>query len=124
MSKKSATILGFIFAPLIAALMIALRSPIFSLQDFNAYGLILFFYFFTLITTILLGVPAFLLLDHFKLVTWWSTVGMGTVIGGLVGILMRLPSVPHLNDLLPMAPIGTVSACVFWLIWRTAQEPV
>ncbi|WP_110257948.1 hypothetical protein [Undibacterium pigrum] len=124
MSKKSATILGFIFAPLIAALMIALRSPIFSLQDFTAYGLILFFYFFTLITTILLGVPAFLLLDHFKLVTWWSTVGVGTVIGGLVGILIRLPSVPHLNDLLPMTPIGTVSACVFWLIWRTAQEPV
>ncbi|MFZ6781322.1 hypothetical protein ACO0LD_31180 [Undibacterium sp. Ji83W] len=121
MTKDTATTLGFIFAPLIAAIIIALRSPNFGGQDFIAYGLVPIFYFFTFYTAILLGVPAFLLLDHFKLVNWWSIIGSGTVIGALAGIFIRLPSTPHLSDLLPTTPIGSASAFGFWLIWRMAR---
>lgn len=123
MDKNTATTLGFFSAPLIAATIIALNSPLFRVQEFTSYVLIPMFYFYTSIVTILFGVPSFLLLDHFKLITWWSTVGMGTIVGAFVGVLIRLPSTPHLSDLLPMTPIGTASAFGFWLIWRIAPEP-
>ena len=122
MTKDNAITLGFIFALLIAAIMIALRAPNFSGEDFIAYGLIPIFYVFTFCTAILLGAPAFILFDHFKLVNWWSIIGSGTVIGALAGIFMRLPSTPHLSDLWPITPIGSTSALGFWLIWRMARK--
>lgn len=121
MKKIAATFVGFIVAPLIAAVIMAALAPIGGGEDLIAWGLIPVFYFFAFFSTVFFGVPAFFLLRHFRLITWWVTLGVGGVIGGLVSVILRLPSAPHLHDLMTMMPIGAASAFSFWLIWQLAR---
>lgn len=115
-------IVGFLVTPLISSLIGVLLTPLSEGQKLiSILGLLPIFYFFSTLATIVFGVPAFFLLRHFKLITWWAALGVGVVIGGLVSVILRLPSAPHLHDLMTMMPIGAASAFSFWLIWRLTR---
>jgi hypothetical protein len=115
-------VISFLVAPLFPAAMLGLLTPItggvINTDPVSILGLMPVGYFFSAVATALLGVPAFLLLKHFDLVRWWSAIASGLVIGALVAIAIRLPSVVQARDLLVMVPIGGASALIFWLIWR------
>lgn len=121
MKKFAVVMTGFLVAPLIAAVITAALAPIGGGEDFIAWGLIPIFYLFAFFATLFFGMPAFFLLSRFNLITWWSSVIVGVVIGGLAGIILRLPSTPHLHDFTAMMPVGAASALSFWLIWRLAR---
>jgi hypothetical protein len=114
--------LGFVVTPFITAIITATISPIGRGEGLIAWGLIPIFYFFALLTTGFLGVPSFLLLRHFNLISWWSTAITGLFIGTLVGVILRLPSAPNVHDLIPPMLIGATSAISFWVIWRSTTH--
>ncbi len=111
-------IIGFLVAAIIPPVALALLSPITGGDLIGVLGLIPLLLFFSGAATLLLGVPAFLLLNHFGLVRWWSAAISGIFIGAVVAVVIRAPNIVQLNDLLVMVPIGGLSALVFWMIWR------
>ena len=122
MRRVTATVVGFIVAPLIAATIGAVLTPVTRGPDVLAsLALVPGFYFFSAVPTILLGVPAFLALLRFNLVRWWSALGVGFLIGTLMAVIVRSPSSVQAHDFLVMAPTGAASALSFWLIWKCGR---
>lgn len=116
MRKRIATILGFLIAPLFAAIALiiigAAKSGDHDLLDTSAIFWVAIFYWYTLGATLVIGLPAYLLLKYFNKVTWWSAI-----LGGLLsGAVMMLVFNNALNPLVIV--IGGLSGLVFWLIWR------
>jgi hypothetical protein len=123
MRRRTAAVLGFLSAPLVSALIGAALTPVTRTFDLRAFlGLVPVFYFFAAVVTVLLGIPAFLLLLRFKLVRWWSALGAGFLIGALVALIMRSPNAIQPRDVLVFAPTGAASALSFWLIWKLGRE--
>jgi hypothetical protein len=123
MSKARATMIGFLVAPLVSALIGVSLSPEGIGQDFiPRLALLPILYFFSAMAAILFGAPAFLLLARLKMISWWSVLGAGAIIGGLVAAVLRSPSPVTFQDILTMAPIGSASAFSFWLIYRRAHH--
>jgi hypothetical protein len=117
--KNLATTLGFLIAPLIAAIaLLALGAANSGLDlfDMSAFVWGAIFYCYTCGATLIMGLPAYLLLRHFDKVTWWSAVLVGIFIGAVMTFIFR-----PLN--LSMSVIGGLSGFVFWLIWRTGGSP-
>lgn len=111
-------VVGFLVAAVIPAVTLALLSPITEGGLIAALGIVPVLLFFSGAATMLLGVPAFLVLNHFGLVRWWSAAAAGLFIGAAVVFAMRMPNVVQPSDFLTMVPLGGVSALSFWLIWR------
>jgi hypothetical protein len=110
--KHIATIFGFLMAPLFAAIalsVIEVAKGHLDLRDTFRWTFI--FYCFTLGATLIIGLPAYLLLRRFDKVTWWSAISTG-IFSGAVMVLMFRPL-----SLLVMV-IGGLSGLVFWAIWR------
>lgn len=123
MKKTTAAITGFLVASLVPPLIMVLLSPIRTGNSvFSHIGLLPIYFFFSVITTLFLGVPAFLLLHSLKAIRWWSTVAFGGVIGGLVGVVVRHPSSAQLGDVLPPVFVGAAAALSFWLVWRKTPQ--
>jgi len=115
--------IGFVVAPLTTAIIGALLAPIGGGRDPIAFGLIPVFFFFAALATAVFGVPSFLLLRHFKLIEWWSTLLVGLFIGVVSNLISQLPSRPVLSqNTLNFALIGAMSALSFWLVWRLRGE--
>ena len=126
MNKHKYIALGFFTASFIP---IILLTGISLIKDNNEdaviyFGFIFVFYFFSVLATLLLGLPFYILFDRFKLSTWWSTIGAGFLIGGIVALTLREPyfSTYLLNDILIFGPIGAVSAFTFWLFWKKGEK--
>ena len=111
-------VIGFLVAALIPPVALTLLSPIIGGDLITALGIIPLLLFFSGAATALLGVPAFLLLNHFGLVRWWSAAASGLFIGAAVAFMIRMPNVVQPSDFLIMVPVGGISALGFWLIWR------
>jgi len=77
-----------------------------------------FFYLFSTIFVVVLGVPTFLLLRPFRPGHWWSVAAAGFLLGVLAAVIMRSPNNPNSHDFISFGPIGAATAVVFWLIWR------
>ena len=120
MRKHVATTLGFLIAPLFAAIALlavgaAKSGP--DHIDMSALVLALIFYCYTLGATLIIGLPAYLLLRHFNQVTWWSAITGGIFSGAVTFFIFNA-----LNPLI--IAIGGVSGLVFWLIWRLGKSRV
>ena len=119
------TLIAFLAAPLIAALTLALwgltssGSIITDIPSF--FGLAVMFYFFAVLATLVLALPAFLVLRRLDLIRWWSTGLVGFVVGVLTFILIQPPGlalVSQVTGALAWGCIGFCSAVAFWYIWR------
>ena len=110
--QATAAILGFIIAPAVPAVFLSLISTVSSVDDGTmGLGLAPFIYFFSFWVCFFLGIPAFALGLHLKLIRWWSALITGAVIGAVLCV-----GDPY--ALLTMCPLGAVSALTFWLIWK------
>jgi hypothetical protein len=116
--KIPAALVGFFAASLVPAILFAVFSPVAQLSDIAAtFGWLVFFYFFSAVAVLLLGVPAFLLLNRLGWVRWWSVLVTGLAGGAVVGFMVRWPNT-QTNDLIVMGGAGMAAALAFWLIWR------
>ena len=116
MRKHLATILGFLIAPLFAVIVLLAADMMRKdhLKFIDTLGWVPIFYCYTLGVTLIIGLPAYLLLSHFNKVMWWSAILGGTFCGAVTWIIV--------NALTPLViVVGVLSGLVFWLIWKQAE---
>ena len=119
MKKNVATILGFLIAPLFAAIVFPAIDVVegdLGLLDAATYGWVLIFYFYTLGVTLIIGLPVYLLLNRFGKVTWWTALLTGLFCGAVMVFIFDS------MELAVIAPLGGLSALIFWLIWRLGNK--
>ena len=117
--------LGFFAAALPISVLFAFTSPGlgggFEADPLTLLGLTALFYIFSIIFTLLFGVPIFLVLRRFNLVRWWSCALAGVAVGALVAEMI-LPDGAGASDRISFlslcGAVGAVSAVGFWAIWR------
>jgi hypothetical protein len=100
----------------VPAVAFAVTSPAFNSELGSIAGASVFFYFFALVPTIVLGVPAFLLLLRFNLVRWWSSVVGGAAIGLIVAFAIGANAT--LSAFGFCSAVGALAAFVFWVVVR------
>ncbi len=117
MKKNIATTLGFLTAPLITAIAfvaLAMTSGVHDLFDVLTLVWGAIFYFYALAVSLIIGLPAYLILRRFDKVTWWSAVLVGmfsAVIFVIFGYMDRV-----------VILVGGLSGLVFWLIWKQGHK--
>jgi hypothetical protein len=94
-----------------------LPDVIFGNQDIaTMLGLLPVFYFFSFLTMLFLGMPAFLLLLACDLIRWWTALAAGIFVGAVVAFVLRLPGTALAHDFAVTVPVGAATAVCFWLI--------
>ena len=94
---------GFLLAPVIPSILVVVLMDTFTSQWINFWGEVAFVLMIAESASVLLGVPAFLLLRR-----WWGKIGLiecvvsGGTIGLVVGVLGLI--------------VGTLSGALFWAI--------
>jgi hypothetical protein len=124
--SEVSTVIGFFVAPLVAAIGVSFGGALrdgatqFSLAEVLVWTLILYFY--ALVASVVLGLPAYLILRRIRAIRWWSTALAGFVIGSVVislvdprraGVFAAEPSLGFL-----WSTVGALSSFTFWVIWR------
>lgn len=125
MRKATAGVLGFLVAPVVPALTLALASSFMAKPTADLLSILGFtalYYFVSAAATILFGIPAFIVLFRFKLIRWWSAAIVGAAIGILMDFAAQIPRQAGPLDLLIMGAIGSAAALAFWLIWRRTNK--
>ncbi|QNK66348.1 hypothetical protein [Variovorax sp. PAMC26660] len=123
MTKQTAAWLGFLIAPLISSVVLALGSPAMTQGTATGYlATVALFYVASLVPTAMLAVPAFLLLLALKLVRWWSTIGFGFVAGCGVSALIQFSRPIVASELAPMGFAGAAATLGFWIIWTSGKD--
>jgi hypothetical protein len=128
MKETDAALIGFGTASVVpAAVMIssmAISLPLSGWYDIgDILGTFALLYMFSLMATVFLGVPAFLLLRPFRPGHWWSVLAAGFILGVIVTVILRLPGQPDPHDFITYGPLGALTVLVFWLIWRRSAPP-
>jgi hypothetical protein len=119
MREPFAVAAGFLLAAAAPAILLSVATPLG--EERSLYGVSLSFLFFYLIflpVVVAFGLPAFLLLRPFRPGQWWSVAITGFLLGVLLAAGLRLPHRPDLKDILYFGALATVSAVVFWLVWK------
>jgi len=122
-NKLVAVVVGFLVAPLVPAVALALFSPVSGGDAEGIIGGAVLFYVFALLFTGLFGVPAFFVLLRFKLVSWWSSAVGGAAIGAIVAVAISSGAMAG-TGLLVYAALGALAAVVFWFIGGRAAAEV
>lgn len=117
MKKVNSTILGFLLAPLISAVLLTIAAGG-NIGYLASLGLLPAIYIFALGVALVIGLPAYLLINHFGKVSWWSALIVGFTCGVVGSIVYQLPNELRITDFLLMVPAGGLSALFFWVIWR------
>jgi hypothetical protein len=125
MSSIKATVIAFLVAPVVPAVVLAAYSVGRSEWQLGPLvGFALVFYWPALVAALCIGGPALWLLQRFNLVTWWSATATGAIVGPLALYLIT-SSGADLSDALPLySTLGSVAGLAFWLVWRHGQGPV
>jgi hypothetical protein len=121
MSSTKATVLAFLVAPVLPAVVLATISP--SLTDGKLgpiLGFVLVFYWFALMASLLIGGPVFWVLRKYNLVSVWTAVPSGALVGVLVLVLIS-PTSPEWEFAALYSSMGAASALAFWLLWRLGR---
>jgi len=134
LKRLTATILGFLAAPVVPAFVFTVE---FIITDIAAYGniyslgMMAVFYYFSLIFTVLFAVPLALIANYFGITQWWVAVSGGLIIGILTDLIVELPRIYFLisdyllnsiEGLLTYGATGALSGFVFWLIWQRGNR--
>ena len=72
--------------------------------------------------TLFLGLPFYLLLAILNIITWWTTITAGAIIGALAIAAIKLPNGVVFGDLAFAMPVGAISSLVFWLVWSRGRH--
>jgi hypothetical protein len=122
MTGVYATVLGFLAASILPAAYLAVVHPLSGERDLQSVaGSLLVFYYFAAAITAILGIPTFLLLNKLRLVTWWSAIGGGALIGGIGAVILTSVGSMDSASLLRLSMLGGASGFLFWIIWRTGH---
>ena len=118
MTKARTPLLGFALAPMLTAVVFTATSA--GLTDgrlITSIALLPIFYLYSLVFTCVLGIPAYLLLQRFALLTWWSTLIAGAVLGLASMALIQATVVVALFG----AAVGAGEALLIWATWRFSR---
>ena len=117
---------GFLAAAVVPTVVLSVSVP-FTGTRFDLEGamveLVLFFPF-AVASVVTLGIPTFLILRPFAPGEWWIAVAVGLVLAVPLRYALQLilPGKGLLPDPLVLEPLTTLSALVFWLVWRWVEE--
>jgi hypothetical protein len=116
---RTRLLLGFALAPMIPAVVFAATSP--GLTDgrlLTSFALLPIFYLCALVFTCVLGIPAYLLMQRFALLTWWATLIAGAVLGGASMTMIQATASVALFG----AAIGASEALLIWITCRFSRS--
>jgi len=120
MKQEYKTVVAFLTASIVPAMYLAVMYPLSGVHDWRSvFGTFFVFYYFSAAATGLLGLPAFLVLLRFKLVTWWSSLCGGALVGAVTQVAVTSGRVDEIQSLLRFAMLGAVAGLAFWLVWRS-----
>jgi hypothetical protein len=124
--KSLVALLSFFCVPLFPAVFLAASSPIaggfgnFNLSSFLALTALFYIYSFALAMPI--AIPAFLLLEYFNLVRWWSASAVGACAGVFIAAITSIGKPQYFETLLHASPawaaVGVASGALFWILLR------
>jgi hypothetical protein len=112
-----AAVPAFIVASLVPAVVFALVNPLTDKGSVKSLlGWVLVFYLYSLLATVFLGLPVFLVLRRLGLIRWWSALASGAAIGALVTVLVN-PAAAVSRDVFLAIGAGALAALGFWAVW-------
>ena len=121
MTKRFATVVGLLVAPLVAAIALVVLGATRSNQilwDNSAFGWVAVYYCYTVGAALMFGLPMYWVLSRYNKITWWSA----TVAGLLSGAAMNSIFFPLMDLVVVM--IGGISGLSFWAVWRLGRVDV
>ena len=122
-SQTRATIFGFLVASIVPAAYLAVAAPLGGQRNLpSIFGSFIVLYYFSFLATGLLGVPAFLALNKYKLVAWWSAIGTGLLAGPLALVVTTSFASSNPESLLRFSALGGVAGFAFWFFWRLGRS--
>lgn len=120
--KNHLIAVGFVMASIFPAAYIAVVAPLSGERDFlSIIGSFIVFYFFSAVVTLIFGLPGFLILQKMQIITWWSAVCYGMLVGSIVHIIVTYAVGIDLTLLVKYAAIGGFSGFIFWIFWNAAS---
>jgi len=120
MKQATAALFGFLAASVLPAAYLAVAFPLSGERDVQSVLLSAFvFYFFAAVATAIFGLPTYLVLKRFNLVTWWSAVGCGALAGALT--IAALTSNFDPTSRLRFTLLGAAAGLLFWSVWRVGR---
>jgi hypothetical protein len=126
MTRTTSAVAGLFaapFVPIVIAVALSLPADSHHPPPRELIEAVLMLYFLNALRTLILGVPAFLLLKRFGVSGWGSAMGAGAAVGVLDSALIVGPHGHRTDSLLVSVPTGTLKALTFWLIWRRGIDP-
>jgi hypothetical protein len=124
-ANHNITLLALLIAALVASMSITLPIMFDSSARFMSIGFVKMtvgFYLISIFFILLIGLPMFILLKHFKLFKWWTALIAGSVGGFAVPCIIFWKIAFSENGYLLFVAIGALSALVFWLILRLFNQ--
>lgn len=121
MRESTAAAIGFFVAPLVAAVLLSVASPLASDSSAVSFALVPIFYCFGFLACGFLAFPAFLVLRKYGLVRWWSATLAGAVVGSVVAVGLAAPRAAQLSSLVLLGTVGMCAGFTFYAIWRVGR---
>jgi hypothetical protein len=72
---------------------------------------------FSLLATLIVGLPSVLLCRRLGLVRWWLALGVGALTGVLVAVV-RPANQPIADVIVKYVLLGAVAGLTFWVVWK------
>lgn len=117
MNRVAATVNAFAVSAVVSAVAFviagAARSGSADILDMAAWALVYLWY--SSLATVLIAVPLFLVVARLGLISLWSTVAGGVLVGASVAIAIGGFNRPHAYVLVLCCGIGLVAALSFWV---------
>jgi hypothetical protein len=113
------TAIGFLVAPLVVPIGMLLTSELQSESPselaLEALVFVVVWYGYSLLFTLVIALPLYLLANRFGFVNWWASVGAGLLVGGIGAASLNGQTQSFYATLVVL---GGVSGLVFWLITK------
>lgn len=124
-TRPSVTIAAFTTAPLVAAIAMAILTPTGKDADVLVVaGLTPIFYIFAAASALIIGIPLYFTLSHYRLLNLCTILLSGVLIGGLCTFALRYPGPIQRNDFLLTVSIGLLSSFAFWAVVRYSPKKI
>lgn len=126
MTRTTSAVAGLFaapFVPIVIGVALSLPADSYHPAPRELIEVVLMLYFLNTLQTIMVGIPAFLLLKRLGFGGWGSAMAAGAAVGVLDSALIVGPHSHWTDSLLVTVPMGALMALTFWLIWRRGIDP-